>query len=268
MIDYSLEHIAHNLQQVCSWAPDNQAVKEEHVTQIVQTGLNMPSACRGGIGKGLFTFIPHRQMPINKFRDLLRKHPGCNLDTTFNYCKTAIVFGICPGKSDPNPDFFPIDHKSISGTEQQRIEKKWWNECYSRLSQKSPLGEEIPYWLKNQLVQHMCALTASALEAKRLGYAVQFLTCDVMTKDFYKEYPDLIGKPYIPMHCLLLGTSPESVKISHRRNRAYRSVNHTDAVIEFDNIASDAELHFEFDDFRMTPNQHLLRKRKGAYKSI
>lgn len=252
----TLKDLAHELQEVCAWAQDNGPVTEDHVTQIVQTALNMPTALRSGNGKGLFTFIPHRQVNINQFRDnVLRKHPGCNIDTTFNYCQTIIVFGIC--QEEPDEEFFPLDQVKNSWSNQQRkVESEWWSNCQARLSQSTPLGGNMPYWLKNQIVCHTLALTAAALESRRLGYAVQFLTVDPLSKHFYNEYPDLIGKPYIPMHCLLLGTKPSIVKMSHRRNRSYQWVKDKDSIIQADQVTMDQKLHYDYDKFRLTPNGH------------
>jgi len=256
----TIKDLAHELQEVCSWAPENQAIPESHVTQIMQSALNMPTALSSGMGKGTFMFVPHREEGgIDKFvNSVLRTHPGCNIDTTFNYCQSIIVFGICQDEFDPT--YFPVDQIGNIET-QKRIQARetWFKGAQGRAkTEHSPLGNVLPYFLKNQIVTHTLALGAAALECRRLGHPVQFLTVDKLAPSFYTAYPNMAGegRAYIPMHCLLTGTTPLRVKMSHRRNRGYQWAKDTDTLVRADAISEDQELHYEYDDFRLTPNAH------------
>ena len=97
----SIKDLAHELQEVCYWADDNQPATETHLSQIAQSSMNMPTALRSGMGKGLVYFIPSRyEGGFQKFRNtVLRQHPGCNLDTNFNNCNSydfPLFFSIFP----------------------------------------------------------------------------------------------------------------------------------------------------------------------------
>jgi hypothetical protein len=269
MMIETIKNLAHELQEVCAWSPENEPIPDAHVTQIMQTALNMPTALGSGMGKGTFMFVPHRAPGgLEKFQEgVLRKHPGCNIDTTFNHCTTVIVFGIC--QEEPDEDYFPADQIGNPRVQQrQAIEKEWFSKSVERMSQygHSPLGNELPYFLKNQIVCHSLALSAAALECRRLGYHVQFLTLDRLAGHFYREYPDIVGRPFIPMHCILTGTKPSLVKMSHRRNRGYKWAKDSDFLVRPDDITMDQELHYPYDNFRLTPNDH--EPLRNTYKPV
>lgn len=268
----TLKNLALDIQEVCTWAPDNDAIPEHDITQIMQSAMNMPTTLVEVHGKGLFMYVPHRQEGgITRFRDtVLRKHFGCNIDTTFNYCKTSIVFGICQAKDDS----YDIEerlkaswHRYDDHQKQIALEKAWFDDIPNRLQQHgTPFGEQIPYFLKAQIMNYTMALSAAALECKRLGYHVQFFTLDRLAKYFYDEYPTVMNQPFIPMHCLNVGTVAGRVKMSHRRSRGHSWVKDTDPLIIADDISLDQELQYPFDKFRFTPNGHNpLRK---TYKPI
>jgi len=259
----SIKDLAHELQEVCYWADDNQPATESHLSQIAQSSMNMPTALRSGMGKGLVYFIPSRyEGGFKKFRDtVLRQHPGCNLDTNFNNLNSGIIFGICKEQSDgKNIGNDEIQNKNNDWSRKRYAdEKAWWNETEVRASQLgTPIGnKDLPYWIKDQIVCHSMSLAAAALESRRLGYHVQHLTIDKLAIHVYKNYPNLIDRPWIPLHGIFLGTKAERVKMSHRRNRSYNWVTNDKAVIRTDEVPQSEKVHYEYDDkYRCTPNSH------------
>ena len=259
----SIKDLAHELQEVCYWADDNQPAIESHLSQIVQSSMNMPTALRSGMGKGLVYFIPSRhEGGFGKFRDsVLRQHPGCNLDTNFNNLNSGIIFGICQEQGDKN--FIPPSEEANKlnpwKIKRDADENTWWSETDIRTAQfGTPIGnKDLPYWIKDQIVCYSMSLAAAALESRRLGYHVQHLTIDKLAVHVYKNYPNLIDRPWIPLHGIFLGTKAERVKMSHRRNRSYEWVKDHKAVIKTDEVPESEKVHYEYDDkYRCTPNSH------------
>jgi len=251
MLD-SLEKLAINIMEVAAWAPENQPVPEHHITQIVQTALNMPTGQNHG--KGIFTMVPHRMGAFDHYKNIV-KTIGCNIDTTINHCHTALVFGVCPTQGDSTYPL-PTDDDDI----RDRAERDhWWSGCKDRWREfNTPFGDHMPSWLRTQITIHSMALSASAMEARRLGYHVQFLTVDRLANLFWSTYPSMMSTPWIPMHVINLGTHPHRIKHTHQRNRSHAWVTDQSSVVVADQVPVDQPLLREYDGDRMlTPHDHL-----------
>lgn len=246
----SIEHLAADILEVAAWAPENQAVPEHHITQIVQTALNMPTGINHG--KGTFTMIPHRMSDFDRYKNIMT-NIGCNIDTTLNHCHTALVFGICQNQLDstytpPADDHWHQEHAT---------RKRWWADCHTRCDEfNTPFGDLMPTWLRTQVVINSMALTGAAMEARRLGYYVQFLTVDRLSPLFWSAYPHMMSQPWIPMHVINLGTHPLRIKHTHQRNRSHAWVTDQSDVIVADQVPVDQPLLHEYDDTIMTPTDH------------
>ena len=246
----SIEHLAHEIQQVASWHPNNQPCEEHHITEIVQAAINMPGATDARRGTAIW--LPHRSGHIDQFRDGVMSHIGCNIDNTFSHCHTTVVFLMHQGTYQHQR----TEHKFATDgvTEQHRDE--WWQHCVTRqIKQGSPWGDAVPKWLMPQIYSQMLNVSAAAMAARQLGYHVQFITLASVTHRMYALFPDVLDRPYIPCFAVNVGTLPARIKMTAQRNRLWQSVTDDDVMIRQD-VASDHAPHYEYDDVRMTPDDH------------
>ena len=257
----SIESLAHDLHQVTSWHPENQPCTESDLTQIVQAAINMPTS-RDDL-RGTAIWIPHRSGDATKFRDSVLRTCKRAIDWTYNHCHTSIVFLLHQGTTpDNDPDVFVP----------WKLRTKWWGKCRERLfSDQTAFGKQVPIWLMDQIVSHTIQVSAAGLEARRLGYHVQFVTMSMALERAYTEamwnnFPDIVAGNYIPMHCLNIGTRPLRVKLSDRRNRMWQWVTDQDHIIRPDLVPQDRPFHYEKTDVIMNcQDQNQFR---GTYKPL
>ena len=242
----SIEHLAHDLQQVVSWHTDNQPCQEHHITEIVQAAINMPGATDAM--KGTAIWLPHRSGDLDQFRDGVMSHIGCNLDNTFSNCHSSLVFLMHQGTYQR--------HHTADDAETNEKHHEWWQHCVTRsIEQGSPWGDGIPRWLLPQIYSQMLNVSGAALAARQLGYHVQFITLIHVIPKMYQLFPHVLDRLYIPCFSLNIGTKPARIKMSEQRNRLWQTVTDDDVMIRQD-VASDHAPHYEYDDVRMTPDDH------------
>lgn len=233
----TIADLAHNIQQVTRWGHHNQAPTEEHFTQIMQAALNMPKSAPTGndLGwdhKGLVLWAPHRSDEFDSFRDVVMSATKCNLDWDFKHLKATLVFMLTPSEPCPHTPLVVMDHQNHQKHLAER--QAYWSQALARTQEHHDghsIGYTMPDWLCQYVMNATMALSASALQARQLGYHVQFLSLQRVSIPMLTHFADVCnGRPYMPFVALNVGTHADERHMSLRRNRTYGKVSHSDHI--------------------------------------
>jgi hypothetical protein len=279
----SIEHLAHSIQQTTRWGHHNQAPTEEHFTQIMQAALNMPRFCSTGndLGwdhKGLVLWAPHRSDQFDGFRDVVLSATKCNLDWNFKHLKATLVFMLTPSEPCPQSALAVMDHKNYQKDLAER--QVYWSQALSRAKEHHAgysmgnRGDQftVPDWLCQYLMTATLALSASALQARQLGYHVQFLNLQRVSIPMLTHFGDVCnGRPYMPFVAMNVGTHADQRHMSLRRNRTYGKVTHTDHTWFAENgMADDPQqpVGTEWSDELISTTQNQFEHRHNYYRKL
>lgn len=248
----SINTISSQTVQPIAWKKDNKQIPEDHLNDIVECAINMPSAGltaspEAGNKKSYQIWIPQRESELENALACasLWSCDQCQ-DQTFNNASTVLVYILKEPEHLANiavPDLDPNDITSYAFWDQQmdiRIAKDW--NGTQKLLQKL-LDEEATK--KNSMKyndrpvelnpftgwysEHVSALNltlgmamaASALRARELGYFCQHYTAYRQTVTWHDQYKNKFHKDgkWFPYMIQIIGTSPEAVKIAPSRIR-------------------------------------------------
>ena len=274
----TIADLAHNIQQVTQWGHHNQAPTEEHFTQIMQAALNMPKCCSTGedLGwdhRGLVLWAPHRSNKFDDFRDVVMKETKCNLDYDFKNLKATLVFMLTPSKPCPEEPQAVMDHQNHQKNLSER--QAYWSQALSRAQEDYggySMGNPVPAWLCQYLMTATLALSASALQARQLGYHVQFLNLQRVSIPMLTHFADVCnGRPYMPFVALNVGTHADQRHMSLRRNRTYGKVTHTDHTwFAEGSVADDPQqpVGTKWSDELISTKQNQLNHQHNYYRKL
>jgi len=244
----NIADLAHAMQQVTQWAPDSEGPTEDHLDQIIRASLSVQKTCVSS--KGFNIWLPHRQgLHKEWIKEVVEPHLTCLLDLGFEGCHKSLVYLFTPDVIDPEVVWDDNEKADV----QSRL--PWWKNMPNRYNTPghTALGKNIPNWTKNYFVNSGFMLLAAGLEARRLGYHVQYVTLEQISQFMYnhpKFGKNVQAEPYIMTTALNIGTKPLHAKMSTKRNRAYNMVTkeRRSHIYKPDAVTDDVPMHYEWTD--------------------
>jgi len=260
--------------QPIGWTAENQAIPEEHVSDLVQCACNMPtgllSTHRDQNGhyhnvKPYKVWIPHREGELQNALNIAGSwaQNQCQ-DQIFSNVKTALIYIISEPDHLADSKVNQSTRKAWEGFAGVRedevadsVIKQDWNNYAEFLTpfweqektkrQKKQYNQGPPdiipfHGFNNEHVSSIAqtvglAMSAVSLRSRELGYYTQFFTAYRQTICWHDFYKGKFHSEYkwFPYFIQMIGTHPEGAKISQNRLKNKDMVKDTSAFINPNN---------------------------------
>lgn len=238
----SIEELSANTLQAVAWKEQNESIPENHLNDIIECALNMPSTSNT---KEWSVWVPHREGLLEDALSCATTwSSNCCQDTFFRNAKTMLVYMVKETEHTKNThpaDYLP-DGPSVSyfGQDEimdQMVKNDWEktkkiidNQLIDEQSRKNSKKFDgrpspvVPFWgwnpehLQNLYVNIGLAMGASILKIKELGYWHQFQTVYRQTTSWHTRFGNKFNQDgkWWPLAIQIIGTKPAGAKINTR----------------------------------------------------
>jgi len=241
----SLTDLSATTVQSIAWKEENESIPENHLNDIMECALNMPSTPHSlSNTKQWSVWVPHREGLLEEALSCTATwSSNCMQDTFFRNAKTVLVYIVKetehiknthPARAKAGPHMSRVGYDD----EMDQIIKNDWGKTkkiiddqladeQSKKNKKNfdnPPPHIIPFWGWNP--EHLTqlninvglALGASVLKVRELGYWHQFHTAYRDTTSWHTRFGNKFNQDgkWWPFAIQIIGTNPAGAKINSR----------------------------------------------------